>query len=392
VLVVGGSLGGLGAAVRLQAAGHQVTVLERSAAPLEDHGAGIVLHPETAATLEAHLGAPPSAYASSVRWLRYLTTDGTVAHCTPSRLRFASYAALYRRLREALPRFGGTERLGAEVVRVDQDATVAWAELRDGTRLEADLVVGADGLRSLVRRTLHPGLELRDAGYVAWRGVLPEESLSPSGRAPLAEAITYTILPGSHILTYPILDPAARTLRNWVWYRNVPLGPDRARLLTGRDGTRHQLSLPPGHARPEAIAQLRTDAAAVLPPPVAELVQRTPSPFLQVVVDLEPPALSAGRLCLLGDAGFVARPHAAAGTAKAAFEARVLASCLEGCDADTAPEALVRYDALARAAGQALVARSRTAGERAQRLGTWRVGEPLPFGLRRSGDSEDWDS
>jgi 2,6-dihydroxypyridine 3-monooxygenase len=103
------------------------------------------------------------------------------------------------------------------------------------------------------------------------------------------------------------------------------------------------------------------------------------------VFDLEVPRMAFGRTCLIGDAAFTARPHAAAGTAKAAEDAWTLGRAVAACRRDIIA-ALGRWEVGQLALGRRVVARSREAGERLQH-GTWTVGEPLPFGLYTVGDS-----
>lgn len=388
-LIVGGSLAGLSAAVWLASSGFTVDVLERAPGPLQDFGAGIVLHPSTSLFLVEHERLSLDALGLSVACLRYIGPGGEVMAESPSRLRFSSYGTLYRRLREAAERRGTRYRSGTAVASVGSDDHGDWVELADGNRLRGELVVGADGVHSTVRRQLFPGVRPTWAGYVAWRGVIDESALEPAVTAPLTSAITYCILDRSHLLTYPIADAAGRrVLRNWVWYRNVARREDLRMLMRDRHGTPHDLSVPAAAVADTVSARLRSDAAAELPSPLAALVRHTPSPFLQVVVDVAPDRLVRGRVCVLGDAGFVARPHAAAGTAKAAEEARLLAQALRRNGDVT--QALASWEAEALALGRDLVSRSRTAGDRAQHEGTWKPGEPLPFGLRRAGDSEGW--
>jgi 2,6-dihydroxypyridine 3-monooxygenase len=96
-------------------------------------------------------------------------------------------------------------------------------------------------------------------GYVAWRATLPERALSPAARKAFEDAINYQVLPGSHILVYPIpaLDESfaeGDRLINMVWYVNVAAGQELDQLMTGRDGVRRAVSLPPGAATDEAVA------------------------------------------------------------------------------------------------------------------------------------------
>jgi 2,6-dihydroxypyridine 3-monooxygenase len=132
------------------------------------------------------------------------------------------------------------------------------------------------------------------------------------------------------------------------------------------------------------LRQFHEDAAA-LPPPFAEIIRRTAETFIQIVFDLEVPRMAFGRVCLIGDAAFTARPHAAAGTAKAAEDGWTLAQTLRTGDGDVVEE-LRQWEGGQLALGRQLVARSRDAGERLQH-GLWRVGEALPFGLYRISDS-----
>src|SRR3954447_6080700 len=103
VLVAGGSLGGLNAALFLADAGCDVHVLERSSTPLVGRGAGIVLHGATVRYWREHDVRPLSEFSAATRILRYLGADGAVAHEQPSHYRFSSYDSLYRDLLAALP-------------------------------------------------------------------------------------------------------------------------------------------------------------------------------------------------------------------------------------------------------------------------------------------------
>jgi 2,6-dihydroxypyridine 3-monooxygenase len=167
---------------------------------------------------------------------------------------------------------------------------------------------------------------------------------------------------------------------NWVWYRNVSAGPALDDLLTDRDGARHDLSLGAGAVAERHVEELRA-AAEHLPPAFRELIRATPAPFLQVIVDVVVPAMARGRVCLIGDAAFALRPHVAAGTAKAAADARALADALRKGHGDVTT-ALRRWEVTQLALGRATTARARAVGDSAQKLNTFRPGDPqVAFGL-----------
>lgn len=385
--MVGGSLAGLSAANWLRASGWDVVVLERSATPLADQGAGIVLHPSTTRLLTERAGIPWTSIGVGVSHLRYLDRSGQVVADRGCRYRFSAYGALYRALRDLFQESGGTFLPGVTVAGARSSEEGAAVVDAAGSEMAAALVVGADGVRSTVRRFVDPTAGAVTAGYVAWRGVADEATLPVEVLQPMVDAITYTILERSHVLTYPIAMGDGSLVRNWVWYRNLRRPDELADILVDRHGVQRDLSVPAGAVRDELVADLVREGTRVLPPQLAALVASTAAPFIQVVTDVFPATLARGRVCLVGDAGFVARPHAAAGTAKAAEEARLLSQAL-GRPGTDVQRALSRWAGVAEPAARELVARSRLAGERAQVQGTWRIGEPLPFGLRRAGDSE----
>ena len=199
-----------------------------------------------------------------------------------------------------------------------------------------------------------------------------------------------SILPAGHVLIYPIpvieegmSEPEPYI--NWLWYRNVPTGPAFDALMTDEDGNMRDVSLGPGEVRAVNVAALRRDAADELPRPLAELIRGTAEPFIQAMMDCEIPRMAFGRVALMGDGAFVARPHAAAGTAKAAEDGWQLSLALERAGGDV-PAALQQWETGQLALGKSLVERNRQAGTLLQN-GTWLVGAPLAFGLYETGDS-----
>ena len=388
VVVVGGSLGGLTAALVLRDAGCDVRVFERSSSALQARGAGIAALDVTLRYLTERGGLRPEDVCSSTGWIRFLRGDGSTEHEQRHRYLFSSWNTIYRSL---LPLFDADRYLlGREVVAFDRYDHGVSITLADGSHAGADLLVCADGVGSAARARLVPGVAPEYAGYVAWRGTLPERDASPATRRALDDAITYQVLDGSHILVYPIpaldgsLLPGDRLI-NVVWYVNVAAGTELDQLMTGRDGIHRAVSLPPGAATERAVAGMRRAAADLLAAPIAEVVTGIAEPFVQAIYDLGVPRMAFGRTCLIGDAAFAVRPHAAAGTAKAADDAWALAEELTASGGDV-PIALAAWERRQLSVGRALLARTRDIGDSSQFSGTFRPGDPkLIFGLHEPG-------
>jgi len=389
VIIVGGSVGGLTAALVLRDAGCDVQVFERSSTALKARGAGIAALDATLDYLLSRGGFRPCDVCSSTEWIRFLNRDASVRHEQRHRYRFSSWNTIYRSL---LGLFGADRYLlGAEVTGFGQQGDAVMVTLASGSRAEADLLVCADGVSSPGRARLLPGASPSYSGYVAWRGTIPERDLSPGTRKVLGDALTYQVLPNSHILIYPIpgLDGSLShgdRLINIVWYVNVGEGAPLDALMTGKDGIRRSVSLPPGAATEQAVASMRAAARQNLAAPIAEVVQGIAEPFVQVVYDIEVSRMVFGRACLIGDAAFAVRPHAAAGTAKAAADGWALADELAAADGDV-PAALAAWEPRQLALGRSLLARCRDIGDSSQFSGTFRPGDPrLIFGLHGPGN------
>ena len=361
-IVIGGSLGGLLAGGNLQRSGWDVTIIERSSLKLEGRGAGLGVHPPMLEGLLAAGARVDGAVGVALACRVALARDGRVEAEVAMPQFCTSWARLYSMLSAAFPE----ERIrrGVPMVRFTQDDEGVTAYLANGGTLRSDLLVGADGVRSTVRRQLFPSVELMYAGYIAWRGMVEEKALSATTHAALFERFGWGLIPGEHILGYPVpgigddLTPGRRRY-NFVWYRPVAADPTLRDMLTDSSGRYHPDGISPQAIRPEFIAALHRDAETLLAPQWAEMVKVAEQPLFQPIGDLVSPQMVTGRVALLGDAAFVARPHAARGAIKAGHDAIALATALAPSPVQ---EGLHRYDMLRRSANIAIVTESRRQG------------------------------
>ena len=361
-LVIGGSLGGLFAANLLLRAGWDVQVYERSPAPLSGRGAGIVTHPPLVDAL-ARAGTDPAATLGvAVPGRVAFARDGSVLGQRDAPQVLTSWSRLYSLLDAAFP--ASRVHRGWTLEHIWQNGDGVTACFLGGAQAQGDVLVGADGIRSAVRAALLPAVRAEYAGYVAWRGLADEAALPAATHAALFERFAFCLPDGEQMLGYPIAgdDDDTRPGRrryNFVWYR--PADPAALHdMQTDAEGRTHPDGIPPALVRPALTASMRADADRVLSPQFADVVRACPAPFLQPIHDLQVPRMAWGRVALLGDAAFVARPHVGMGVTKAAQDAVALAGQLRGAGV---PEAwLAAYAADRLPAGAAVVARARALG------------------------------
>jgi 2-polyprenyl-6-methoxyphenol hydroxylase-like FAD-dependent oxidoreductase len=359
-LIIGGSVGGQFAAHLLRQAGWNVAVFERAAGDLGDRGTGIGTREELFAVMRRIGLAADASIGVDVAGRVGLDRLGGVIRELPVPAVTSAWSRIWRPLRQALPAgcYAGDKTLR----RIEAQAGRVIALFHDGSRAEGDLLVAADGIHSTARAQLIPGLAPLYAGYVAWRGVVEATELSAKLHDLMLHRMVFGFPDGELFLSLPMPAPRGKASRacHFVWFRPATESA-LAELCTDRTGRRHGVSIPPPLIRPELIDTIKRDADVLLAPQLAALVKSTAQVILQPIFDLESPAIAFGRVALVGDAAFVARPHVASGVMKAAVDAESLADALTATGGDV-PAALVRYNSERQPYGASLVARGRHIG------------------------------
>ncbi len=331
VLVAGGGIGGLVAALALLHDGHRVTVLEQARA-LRAVGAGVQIAPNGSRLLiglgleDAIAAVAAEAAGKEVRLWNTGRTWKLFDLGRDCRARFGApywmlhrgdlHAVLADAVRRAAPE---CLVLGAKVSGCRETSGGVEAVLADGTRVAGDVLVGADGVHSALRAALWSDGEATFTGLAAWRGVVPMAELPPACRRDVG---TNWVGPGGHVITYPL---RRGELLNFVGITEGLSWTDESWNARGERGA------------------LMADFAA-WHEEVRAIVETVTEPFRWAL--LSRPALrhwSRGHVTLLGDAAHPTLPFLAQGANMAIEDGVVLARALR--EAADVPAALALYEA-----------------------------------------------
>ena len=361
-LVIGGSMSGLLSGLALRKAGWDVDIYERVESELSGRGAGIVAQQELIQRLR-NLAFATGDLGVHITTRKILNARGELTHQCECPQVLTAWERVFRLLRDAFP--PELYHRGRGLVSFTQDANAVTAKFSNGETVRADLLVGADGIRSTVRQQVLPEAAPKYVGYSAWRAMIAESAFPPDVHKELFEYMSFGLPPGEQFLGYPVagpdndLRPGHRRF-NVVWYRPADEATKLQWLLTDESGHTHAISIPPPLIRREAIAEMRADAERLIAPQFRQIVRLMQELILQPIYDLTSPRMAVGRVAIVGDAAFVARPHVAAGVSKAADDAAALADAL--LSEAGVPAALERFEAARLAENHRIIERARHLG------------------------------
>jgi salicylate hydroxylase len=329
VAVIGGGIGGLAAAAFLRRAGLRATVYEQ-ASELGEVGAGLIVAPNAARLLRRLPSAPLLEQVGVVLetgWEFRRWADGTVLFAqqlgTACARRYGEHTWTMHRadLLELLRRAVRAEafKLGMRCTGVEQDASGATVKFGAGGQVRADVVIGADGIHSVVREHVTTASVPRESGLCAWRSLVPAAAAPAFALRPVQ---TLWLGHRHHLVHYPV---SAGRLVNIVAF-----SPARA-----------------GDAESWSALGSAEDLAAEFAgwdPRLGELIAAARRVGRWSVLDRAPlPRWVRGRVALLGDAAHPMLPFFAQGAGQAIEDAAVLAACL-AAGADGPAGALAHYE------------------------------------------------
>jgi salicylate hydroxylase len=330
IAIVGGGIGGLAAAAFLHQSGLSCALYEQTS-ELREIGAGVAVTPN-AARLLRRLGVLDALLQTAVRleigWEFRRWQDGTVLSAELLSTRCeqlygeqtytAHRADLVEALRRAVP--AGTIRLGQRVTAIGVNGATATLTFADGEVAEADVVIGADGIHSVIRATLIEAVPPVHSGLSAFRALVPARDAPEIARRP---AQVLWLGPDHHLVHYPV---RAGELINLVAI--VPAGDYTTESWTAT----------------ATVEELLAEFAG-WDPRLTSLIQAAATPGRWALLDRQPlRQWSHGPITLLGDAAHPMLPFFAQGAAQAIEDAATLARCLAEDPTDPSA-ALRRYEA-----------------------------------------------
>jgi salicylate hydroxylase len=347
IAIVGGGIGGLVTAAALRDSGHEICIYEQ-AGQLREIGAGVTLHPNATRLLDKlGFGDSLRRIGSPTAGVRLMSAIGerieTGAPSGGAPLSDAGQGYNVHRaefldiLVSALP--PSSFRLGhrcADLIEGDDGFTVIF---ENGARATSNLVIGADGIRSVVRRRLGFDTPATSEGVMAYRGMVPVEKL-PWAKG--AQGLYLWMGAGRSFLCYPV---SAGKVINVVAF--VPTDRDSAESWSAR-----------GDLSAFAVEYRGWDER------VGQTIAALTETYVWGIYDRAPlPHWTNGLATLIGDAAHPMVPHLGQGAGQAIEDAYTLGVLLKGASIDSLPDRLASYERLRRERTGRVQAVARQAGQ-----------------------------
>ncbi|KAJ8061402.1 hypothetical protein OCU04_010458 [Sclerotinia nivalis] len=361
VVIIGGSLAGLMHGVMLKQLSHNVHILEQYQTSIqESQAAGMSTGAHGQELLKRHDKIRDRPHFVTASKLEVVDANLNVIESRPVPFKLTNWKTFYYRLRAnfdefksdyvpspppSLPEEGrAIYDVGKRVTNVsyekDAGLTVTYQDVETGNDevLHPDLVIAADGAGSATRKLLFSDVKIPYAGFLTWRGVVPEQAVSKETLNFLFDRCIRYHADRYYIVVYLIpgddgsIKPGERHV-NLVWYDTCQMdSPEYLSMMTDIDGIRHQRTVPFGKVRPEVWAQKQAYGNENFPAPIRELVIKINVPFVTGIYDCISPRASHfdGKLFLVGDAFALFRPHAAQSTNQCALHCLLLSKFISG--------------------------------------------------------------
>lgn len=339
LLIVGAGLGGLTAALALLRAGFRASVYEHTA-ELGDVGAGVTITPNGTHVLRHLLGADALAQVATTPAagaIKHYRTGAILVETNRGNRLSEAYGAPYCQAHRADLHGALADAVraldpdclhtGCHFESLEEEADGITARFADGRTARGDVLIGCDGIRSTVRRILWGEEQIRFTGYIAYRGLVPIDTLEPG-------------------LVEPESASFAGPQRTFARYR-----VRRGTLVNFAAFSRRDDWAEEGWSVRADVAELKAEFHDFAPE-VQAIIDATPPDrcFRWGLFDREPlPCWTRGRATLLGDAAHPMTPFLAQGAVMAIEDAMVLARAFEA--AGDCGEALERYEAARRERG-----------------------------------------
>lgn len=355
IAVVGGGIGGLTFAIAMRHHGIDVDIYEQ-ADELREVGAAVALSANATRFYYHHWGMAEAFEKAAYEISALIYRDGKTgreigrhaAGQTYRDLFGGPYLGIHRaELQRILSTKVGMDRihLGKRLANIDDTGDQVVLHFKDGSKAEADIVIGADGTRSTVRNLMLGYEDYMYAGYTAFRGIVPVEKM-PS--MPDPTAIQFWMGESGHCLHYPIGGDRKGDVNFFLVERTPTTWPVRQSI---------------GHADDGEQLRLFKDWHPALVEMISSNTLKTVNERWGMVYRMILGRWSKGRVTLLGDAAHALVPHHGQGANQSIEDAVVLADCIAAAGNQSIAETFERYERLRRGRARKVVYASVTTGD-----------------------------